>query len=276
VSSAVGSPLRVTLLGTGSPTPSLSRHHPAALVQWGDGSSVLVDVGDGAVTQLLRADVALGELHHVAITHLHWDHILGYPAFVWGSWCAGRTQLHVVGPSGTVDMHQRLVEGFYRDQAEWAMRLGFRREGWDAVDVVDVEPGWSVELDGCVIEAGRVEHPPMTALGYRFTVGDRSVAITGDTARCPDVVELARDADVLIVDACAAPPGGDVTPARRAIIDRLHEFHASPQDCIEMAAAAGVGRVVLTHHLPEARLELATDGYTGEVIVGSDLDVIVV
>ena len=116
----------------------------------------------------------------------------------------------------------------------------------------------------------------MTALGYRFTVGDRSVAISGDTARCPDVVELARDADVLIVDACAAPPCGDVTTARRAIIDRLHEFHASPQDCIDMASAAGVGRVVLTHHLPEARLELATDGYTGEVIVGRDLDVIVV
>ena len=173
-------------------------------------------------------------------------------------------------------MHQRLVEGFYRDQAEWAIGLGFRRSGWDDTEVVDVESGWSVELDGCVMTSGRVEHPPMTALGYRFTVGDRSVVISGDTARCADLVELARGADVLIVDSCAAPPVDDVTPARRAIIDRLHVFHVSPQDCIDMAATAGVGRVVLTHHLPEARLDLATDDYSGEVIVGSDLDVIVV
>jgi ribonuclease BN (tRNA processing enzyme) len=235
---------------------------------------VLVDVGDGAVTQLLRAGIALSEIEFVAITHLHWDHILGYPAFVWGSWCAGRARLRVVGPPGTADMHQRLVESFYREQAEWAIDLGYRRSGWDDTEVVDVDSGWSIELDGCVIEAGRVEHPPMTALGHRFTVGRRSVVISGDTARCEDLVGLARDADLLIVDACAAAPAGNVTPARRKVLDRLHDFHASPQDCVDMAADARVPRVVLTHHLPEASLEFSPEGYRGEVIVGNDLDVI--
>jgi ribonuclease BN (tRNA processing enzyme) len=47
--------LRVTLLGTGSPSPTLVRHHPAALVEWGPRSSMLVDAGDGVVTQLLAA-----------------------------------------------------------------------------------------------------------------------------------------------------------------------------------------------------------------------------
>jgi len=237
---------------------------------------MLVDTGDGVVTQLLRAGAALAELENVALTHLHWDHVLGYPAFVWGSWCAGRSRLRVVGPHGTADMHRRLVEDFYRDQAEWAIDLGFRREGWDATEVTDVEAGWSMELDGCVVEAGRVEHPPMRSLGYRFTFGGRSVVISGDTAHCADLVELARDADVLVVDACAATPAPDVAPARRAIIERLHEFHASPQECIDMAAAANVGRVVLTHHLPEARPDVAAGDYSGEVIVGKDLDRITV
>jgi ribonuclease BN (tRNA processing enzyme) len=276
MSVSAASALRVTLLGTGSPSPSLTRSHPAALVQWGTGASLLVDAGDGVVAQLLKAHVAIGELEFVAITHLHWDHILGYPAFVWGSWCAGRARLRVVGPPGTTDMHRRLVEDFYREQAEWAIDLGYRRAGWDAIEVVDVDPGWSIEVDGCTIEAGRVEHPPMTALGYRFTVGGRSVVISGDTARSADLIQLARDADLLVVDACAAPPAGNVTPARRAILDRLHAFHASPQDCIDMAAAAGVARVVLTHHLPEASLEFSASDYTGEVIVGNDLDVIAV
>ena len=39
----------ITLLGTGSPRPSLARHHPAALVQWGDVGHMLVDAGDGVV-----------------------------------------------------------------------------------------------------------------------------------------------------------------------------------------------------------------------------------
>jgi ribonuclease Z len=267
--------LQVTLLGTGSPSPSLARHHPAALVQWGAGSSMLVDSGDGVVTQILSAGVKLADLEHVAFTHLHWDHVLGYPAFVWGSWSAGRTRLSVIGPDGTVDMHRRLVEDFYRDQAEWAIDLGFGRAGWDDVHVADVEAGWSDEFDGCVVEAGRVVHPPMSSLGYRFTSGRRSIVISGDTARCDELVDLARGADVLVVDACASEPPPDVTPARRALITRLHEFHASPQDCVDMAAAAGVRRVVLTHHLPEAQPQFDSSAYDGEVLIGSDLDVIV-
>ena len=108
----MSSSLRITLLGTGSPSPSLTRHHPAALVQWGEGSQMLVDAGDGVVSQLLAAEVSLRDVEHVAITHLHWDHILGYPAFVWGSWTVGRSALQVIGPAGTVDMHERLVKEF--------------------------------------------------------------------------------------------------------------------------------------------------------------------
>jgi ribonuclease Z len=268
--------LRVTLLGTGSPSPSLARHHPAALVQWGSGSSWLVDAGDGVVSQILAAGTAVAAVDHVAITHLHWDHILGYPAFVWGSWSGGRWQLRVIGPEGTVDMHRRLVEEFYRDQAEWAIDLGFARAGWDDVEVTDIVAGWSGEFEGCIVEAGRVVHPPMSSLGYRFTYGGRSLVISGDTARCDELVDLARGADVLVVDACASSPPPDVTAARRAIITRLHEFHASPQDCVDMAAAAGVSKVVLTHHLPEARPQFDSGAYDGEVVIGSDLDVIVV
>jgi ribonuclease BN (tRNA processing enzyme) len=164
---------------------------------------------------------------------------------------------------------------FYRAQAEWAIDLGFGRAGWDDIEVVDVDGGWSIERDGCVIEAGRVVHPPMTSLGYRFTYGGRSIVISGDTARCDELIQLARGADVLVVDACASKAPPDVTPARQALIGRLHRFHASPQDCVDMAAEAGVSRVVLTHHLPEARPQFDATGYEGEVLIASDLDVVV-
>ena len=75
---------RITLLGTGSPRPTLDRHHPAALVEWGESGHMLVDAGDGVVGQLLAAGVLLQQVHNVALTHMHWDHILGLPCFCLG------------------------------------------------------------------------------------------------------------------------------------------------------------------------------------------------
>ena len=114
----------------------------------------------------------------------------------------------------------------------------------------------------------------MASLAWRFTFGGRSLVVSGDTARCDELVAFAHDADVLVVDACASAPPSDASAKRRTIVERLHEFHASPQDCVDMAAAARVATVVLTHHLPEARLDVDTTGYGGTVIIGNDLDVI--
>ncbi|MDG2114976.1 MAG: MBL fold metallo-hydrolase, partial [Actinomycetota bacterium] len=182
------SALRVTLLGTGSPSPNLHRCQPAALVEWGDEGRVLVDAGDGVVGQILRAGAELGGIEHLALTHMHWDHILGYPGFVWGSWIAGRSKLRTWGPAGTDEMHHRLLKSYYDEQAEWAIDLGFSVNGWHDMEVSDVAPGWSTELDGCVISAGAVVHPPMAALAFKFSYGGRSLVISGDTAACDELV----------------------------------------------------------------------------------------
>ena len=266
---------RITLLGTGSPRPNLDRHHhPAALVQWGSAGHMLVDAGDGVVSQLLAAGVALEQVHNVALTHMHWDHILGYPAFVWGSWNAGRLKLTVTGPAGTSDMHHRLVESSYREQAEWAMDLGFPRSGFDDIEVRDMPVGWSEDIDGCLVEAGPVYHPPMHALAFRFSFNGRCLVVTGDTAMCDELIAFCQGADVLVIDACAAKPSDDLPPQRRRIIERLQEFHASPQDCIDIAAMAKVSKVVLTHHLPGVEPDFDASNFTGEVIVGNELDII--
>ncbi len=264
--------LRVTLLGSGSPSPSLARCHPSVLVEWGETAKVLVDAGDGVVGQILRSGTDLGSIHRVALTHMHWDHILGYPGFVWGSWIAGRGSLQTWGPTGTRDMHERLVEGFYRDQAGWAIDLGFPPSGWNDVLIDDVAPGWSIDLDGCTVEAGAVVHPPMAAVSYRFTYQGHSIVISGDTAACDSLVEFSRGADILVVDACAAPPPPDASPARQQLITNLHEFHASPQECVDMAAEAGVGHVVLTHHLPEGTPTVEAAAFKGRISIGNDLD----
>jgi ribonuclease BN (tRNA processing enzyme) len=98
--------------------------------------------------------------------------------------------------------------------------------------------------------------------------------VSGDTAFCPELVVFARGAEVLVVDACASAPDPELPPARRRIIEGLRAFHATPQECIDMAAEASVAKVVLTHHLPGAEPLFDASGYAGEVVVGNDLDVI--
>jgi len=168
-------------------------------------------------------------------------------------------------------MHQRLVESYYQDQADWAIDIGFSEEGWKNIQVNDVAPGWSIEVDGCSISAGAVVHPPMEAVAYKFSYGGRSLVISGDTAACDELESFAQSADLLIVDACAAPPSSAESPKRRRLIERLHEFHASPQECVDMARRGDVGHVVLTHHLPEAFPRWELNGYDGQVSIGGDL-----
>ena len=81
---------------------------------------------------------------------------------------------------------------------------------------------------------------------------------------------------MLVTDSCAYVPPSDTPPARRKILERLHEFHASPQDCIDIAATANVSKVVLTHHLPEVQPVFDSSHYSGEGIVGNDLDIITI
>lgn len=240
-------------------------------MEWGATGRMLVDAGDGVVAQLLRAGVDLATVEQVALTHMHWDHILGYPAFVWGSWTAGRQRLTTYGPAGTEAMHRQLVADYYEAQADWAIDLGYPPGGWRDVDVHEIEPGWTVVVKGCAVTAGPVVHPPMTAVAYRFDHDGRSVVISGDTAACSELVTFSSGADVLVVDACAAPAPPSASPRRREIIARLREFHATPNECVAMAREAGVGHVVLTHHLPDVSPSFDRGDFAGMVTIGADL-----
>lgn len=172
--------LRVTLLGTGSPRPSVERSQPAAVVSW-DDQHMLVDCGDGTVRQLQRAGFDLSRVTRLAFTHLHWDHILGYPSLVWGTWATGRTELEVWGPSGTQEMHDRLVGDYYSDQAAFAQSLGYNHAGWHDITVQEVSEGTALDLGGCAVRFAHVVHPPIEAFGLRFEYQGRSIVLSGDS-----------------------------------------------------------------------------------------------
>jgi ribonuclease BN (tRNA processing enzyme) len=120
------------------------------------------------------------------------------------------------------------------------------------------------------------------ALAYRVDGPDRSIVVSGDTARSPDLVRLAAGADVLVhevmfpaaVDRLAAR-----APNAAAFRNHLLTSHTSAEDAGRVAADAGVKTLVLSHFVPpddptitEAMwADAAGQHFHGRIIVGRDL-----
>jgi ribonuclease BN (tRNA processing enzyme) len=220
---------------------------------------------DSSLTgQLVRAGRDVAAVQKIFLTHLHWDHILGYAGLVWGGWSAGRPSLEVWGPPGTKKMHELLFANLYKDDVDWSGGIGYDRSGIDSIKVHEVG-------EGPVYEATAVKHT-ITTYAYRFTYAGTRTVFSGDTALCDAQVRCAESADLLVQDACAISSKVDGDERSRRIRNALIDFHASPAQAGEMAQAAGVRRLVCTHLLPGASAEQvrqeAASRFSGETIVG--------
>src|SRR5690606_16731895 len=120
---------------------------------------------------------------------------------------------------------------------------------------LDIDVGFTLETDSWKVIAGRVDHHQrvgMPSVGYRVESEYGVVAITGDTAPSEGMIELARDADVLIHEAAFL----------QEIIDARQMWsHSSAAGAARVAQAAGVKKLVLTHLGPytstDAAIEMA-------------------
>jgi ribonuclease BN (tRNA processing enzyme) len=140
----------------------------------------------------------------------------------------------------------------------------------------------SGDANGVTVSAVLVQHAPVfPAIGYRFDTPSGSVAFSGDTGPCENVVRLARGADILVhevIDVDFVARRVAKMPNRDAIVAHLASSHTSPEDAARIAQRAGVKKLVLSHLVPgddipgeewEAR---ARPYFDGEVICGVDLD----
>lgn len=189
--------LRVVFLGSGNAFNSDGRGSPSVWVAPPGGSPFLLDLGPTAVCAMERFRLAPGAVGAVFFTHLHGDHVAGWPfLLLHDRFIARRTApLRVVGPSGTRAQLEALVLGTYPDIVG-GDRLGF------PVEIREVPIRRAEGLEGP--EGLRFDVLPLdhheTSVGYRIRVAGRTIAVTGDTRWCPAVIELARGADLLIVE----------------------------------------------------------------------------
>src|SRR5690606_12085249 len=123
------------------------------------------------------------------------DHVSGFPLLVEKLWLLGRrAPIPIYGPAPTLDVARTLFDAFSTEKWE-----GLPRRAWHEVAM---EAGAPVFADDALtVTAAPVDHPVPT-IGLRFEgVSGSVLAYSGDTAKCTNVVHLARGADLLVHEA---------------------------------------------------------------------------
>lgn len=282
--------LRVTLLGTGHPTPAMDRFGPSTLVEAGP-ERLLFDCGRGASQRLWQLGIPLSGVTATFLTHLHSDHVVGLPDLWLTGWLptpfGRRTEpFRVWGPAGTQAMLAHLEQAY---QADLRIRIEDEKlpPRGAALLAEDIVEGVVYQRNGVKVTAFNVDHGAAIkpSLGYRVDCGGRSVVISGDTRFSENLIRFAKGTDVLV---------HEVAQAREELLRtseaarRIVGHHTSPEEAgivfsrVKPRLAVFSHIVLLTTEpgiaaptLPEL-LAATRRTYAGPLEVGEDLMVITI
>ena len=173
---------------------------------------------------------------HIFLSHLHWDHIQGFPFFM-PLYVEGN---RIVVYGGHSDMEAAL--DYQRRHANVPLPvkadMSFKR----------LEPGGQYEIAGFQVEVISQNHPG-DSYGYRFEAGGKSVVYSTDSEHLEEgsaderrFMEFFRDADLVIIDA--------QYPLLDAFSVKENWGHSNNIVAVELGAKAGVRRLVLFHNEP--------------------------
>jgi ribonuclease Z len=280
--------MKITLLGTGTPAPSLERQGSGYLFEVG-GDLIVMDHGPGAHHRLIESGHRAVDVTHAFFSHLHYDHCMDYPRLVLQRWDMGADRipdLEVYGPSPIARMTALLFgeDGVYgpdiRARVEHQSSLDvFEARGGQLPRsrpsplVSEVRPGDVIEGRHWKVTVGRASHvqPQLECLAFRLDGPEGSVCYSGDSGASDELVELARGCDVLI-HMNHHFSGTEPTPSYR-------QACGNHRDNAATAARAGVKTLVLTHLLAqidrsgvrERIVHEIQQEFHGTVIWGADL-----
>ncbi len=277
--------MRVTLLGTGRPTPLHDRFEAATLVEAGD-QVLLFDAGRGVAIRIWQLGMPLREVDAVFITHFHHDHISGLADLWLTGWLppafGQRTEpLRIWGPEGLHDVTEGLEAAYKRDIDIRVPDENLPREA-ATFDVTEFTgDGVVYERDGVKVTAFAVDHGALIkpACGYRIDYAGHSVVISGDTRYDAHIAEIGRGVDVLIHEVVT---GRERLYAEHPELINIRDHHTTPEQAGRIFAAAKPKLAVYTHlvNLGAPGIPVVDNedivaetrrSYDGPLVVGHDL-----
>jgi ribonuclease Z len=294
--------LAVRLLGTSASRPTVERN-VASLSLVREGETMLFDCGEGTQRQMMRYHVSFA-LGDIFFTHFHADHLIGVIGLLRTLALQGREEpLRLWGPRGGGRVLRAAVS-FGADRPTFPVEIAelepgqpVGRNGYQIVPFA-VDHGGPPSLGYALVEEERkgrfnperarelgIPEGPLWGRihrGLAVTLDDgrtiqpqelvgprrpgRRVVITGDTRPCDATVAAARRADLLVHEATFGHEEAD-----RA----AQTGHSTAREAAEIAKAAGVRRLLLTHlsarySRDATELEQEARAIFDDVVVGKD------
>lgn len=310
--------LSIMVLGSGGPIAMASGRASAGYMLFADGNPnpiAIMDVGGGTYQRVAQSGTNIANLKMFLLSHLHADHtgdltsviktmyfhnnvkgqVRKTPIVIYGPDSsaypddkgASFPNGELVFPSTTdyVDQHysiaahgvERYLNAFVPAITNGAGTFSYKaynlNSAWKASSSPKVRVAYKDPSSGLKISYIPVNHGPVPAVAYRIDYKGHSIVYSGDTSSVSDnMITLAHNADLLIYDTSITknlPP-----------VPVFHALHTAPARIGQVAAAANVKELVLSHITPvtEPRITdvintIRDNGYSGKIREAEDLQV---
>lgn len=266
--------MKITFLGTGIATNE-TRYKTCIFVPLDKKNNLLIDIGGGTeiLTQFAKAKIDPVCVNHIFITHTHFDHCLGLPAFLF---YLASDRKEEMPEEMKVYSNKRIIgdlKEILRITGAGALDRLRERLIW-----IETKPEQPVKVtEGCSLivfpAKGREElnEDDLSCL-IRLLKPKKTILFTGDTEPNEYLEKYAKNVDILIHEASLLH--------ERAKLAHRHG-HSTSRDAGELAQRAGVKHLILTHihrksFIGDERLllEEAQKYFAGPIHLAHDLETI--
>jgi ribonuclease BN (tRNA processing enzyme) len=249
--------MKLIILGSGTSVPHAQRASPSAAL-FIDDRFLLLDIGPGTLRQLAIAGLSFEDIDYICISHFHPDHTADLIHFFFATRyppvLSTRKPFSIVAPEGFNQFVTLLKQpyGNWLDLPDGLMRI----------EELHTRKEDKKKFDTFTIVSAPVKHTPHS-LGFRIEDSSGKVIVySGDTGYCEGMIDLARDADLLILESSF--------PDEKEI-----EGHLTPSRAGDIATRSGAKKLLLTHFYPEClKVDIEAQcqkTYQGELILATDL-----
>ncbi len=231
--------------------PSLKRSAPAYYLEAGE-RQILVDCGCGTILQLQKAKKDYREIDAVFITHTHPDHVSGLIPFIHALLATPsftrEKDLFLIGSKGFKRFYEKCIYFLIGKHYKFPIQV---REIEDKMDYPPLH----------VFSAMTIHSED--SIAFRFEHEEKSIVFTGDSDYDRGIIELSKNADILIAD-CSFPDS------------MKGKGHMTPRECGMVAKEANVKKLLLSHLYPvpfpdEERIKECKIIFHGTVELSEDL-----
>jgi len=245
--------MSVTVLGSGTCVPSTRRSSPALLVS-SESKLLLLDIGSGTLRRLAEAKISIHDIDLIFLSHFHPDHCADLVPFLFATkYAFAQTRTKALNLAGGPGLHD-LLHGLQKVFGRWIVPEGYPFHLHEAKGMIPFE--------NFILKTLPLTHSE-SSIALRVEIpGGKALVYSGDTDYCENIVALAKNADLLILE-CSLPEEMKV------------EGHLFPSLAGRIARESLCKRLLLTHFYPpcdeqDLAREVAKE-FAGEIILAEDL-----